>query len=55
MYSSESNLKFEKLGEFETKFKNILGGLSGPKMELFYEKTGHEKSRDFVPLSRRLG
>jgi hypothetical protein len=31
-------LKFKKLGKFETKFENILGGLSGPKMELSYEK-----------------
>jgi hypothetical protein len=30
--------------------ENILGGLSGPKMELFYERTGNEKSRDSVPL-----
>jgi hypothetical protein len=31
-------LKFEKLGEFETKPENIISGLSGPKMELFCEK-----------------
>jgi hypothetical protein len=37
-YSGESNVKFEKLGKFETKFVNIFGGLSGPKIELFYEK-----------------
>ncbi len=31
-------MKFEKLGEFKIKFENIFGGLSGLKMELFYEK-----------------
>jgi hypothetical protein len=36
--SAESNSKFEKLGEAETKLENSFGGLSGPNMELFYEK-----------------
>jgi hypothetical protein len=45
-----SNLKFEKLGELETKFENIFDGLSGSKIELFYAKTGNEKSHGTDPL-----
>ncbi len=35
----------------ETKFENIFRGLSGPQMELFYEKNGGEKYHDTVPLN----
>ncbi len=34
----------------KTKFKNIVGGLSGPQMEFFYEKNGGNKTRDTVTL-----
>jgi hypothetical protein len=48
---ASQTLNLEKLGEFETKFENIFSGLSTPKKELFYEKTGNKKSCDTVPLT----
>jgi hypothetical protein len=54
--SGQSNFKFEYLGEFETKFKNILGHESGAQVGLIHEKTRGKKPRATDPLkkARRL-
>jgi hypothetical protein len=36
--SSQSNFKFEYLGEFKTEFENILGHESGAQVGLIHEK-----------------
>jgi hypothetical protein len=45
-----ANDYLEYLGEYEAICKTVLARGSGPKGEMFYEKTEGLKSRDIVPL-----
>ncbi len=50
-YKTASQASNSNISVNEIKFENIFGGLSGPQMELFYEKKGGEKYHDTVPLN----
>ncbi len=54
LYSCDFFENRDYLREFEAKWENILGGLSGPQVELFIEKNRRRKSRDIVNLSNTL-
>jgi hypothetical protein len=50
--SSQSNFKFEYLGEFGTEIENILGHESGAQVGSIHEKIRGQKSHATVPLSQ---